>query len=86
MGIYGIITALLCQIMTFNVVQTGNVFEADSRYHRLTVTILLKKLRRLHLKQSAFYNAACDLAENRGQTDNKKKTSETTDETEKTLT
>ncbi|KAG7314874.1 hypothetical protein KOW79_022177 [Hemibagrus wyckioides] len=48
-----------------------------------------QEMHRINLQQSAFYNAACDLAdENRGQTD-KEKTSEirsATDETEKTIT
>ncbi|KAK3527516.1 hypothetical protein QTP86_024303, partial [Hemibagrus guttatus] len=48
-----------------------------------------QEMHRINLQQLAFYNAACDLAdENRGQTD-KEKTSEirtTTDETEKTIT
>lgn len=48
-----------------------------------------QEMHRINLQQLAFYNAACDLAdENRGQMD-KEKTSEirsATDETEKTIT
>lgn len=48
-----------------------------------------QEMHRINLQQSAFYNSACDLAdENRGQTD-KEKTSEirsATNETEKTIT